>query len=631
MAVPDAEPAHAMTVKLGELLHQASEVKKQTTIDPPLQVSEISANEGPLLGPVVGDKDAHMTVIEKAAKNIFYAIVASTQIDEPSFVHIWNLLDILQHCGDHGQCSPQLVMLLIEELLDSQSIDGCRVVFNFLESRREVLIANNSSNKNLVILRLCNELLRRLSRAEDAVFCGRVYIFLFQSFPLGDKSSVNLRGVFHVENETTFDDYLKPSNQEGDGMQVDTGRTDESAKQESKSEEGTIKSTESEQTVEKKAKTLDTDTLYPIFWSLQNSFSNPIRLFEQKNFKEFQKGLEATLAKFKEVPKVIQAGDSDGKRTLKRKLDEDYDEFASTFNPKYLTSRDLFELELSDLAFQRHILVQALILIDFLFSLTEKSKKKPYYVNAQKALQYSFTLPEQDAEWALGIKNLIANYLQDGPDGKFYYRMVDTVLSRDKNWVTWKMENCQPFTRNRVPIKDFLDAKSGAQTACARKTIAKSDSSSSNLEFLSNTDSEKGLERLKQADRHAVPSGESYVRDVQTMELDLDMVTSEQEKREMGENKASNTWRALRIASKDKLSLFERLDGQDAQRQFTAQLDSKVLERLFQPEPAIEATGEDNAPTAPEGRDAVPQEQHQSAEEQRAGQRSQVTADTAAE
>jgi THO complex subunit 1 len=51
---------------------------------------------------------------------------------------------------------------------------------------------------------------------------------------------------------------------------------------------------------------------------------------------------------------------------------------------------------LSDLAFQRHILVQALILIDFLLSLTERSKKKLYKPNTQKALQYGYTLSETD-------------------------------------------------------------------------------------------------------------------------------------------------------------------------------------------------------------------------------------------
>jgi THO complex subunit 1 len=53
-------------------------------------------------------------------------------------------------------------------------------------------------------------------------------------------------------------------------------------------------------------------------------------------------------------------------------------------------------LQLSDLAFQRHILVQALILIDFLLTLTDKAKNKSFYQNAQKAMQYGFTLREEE-------------------------------------------------------------------------------------------------------------------------------------------------------------------------------------------------------------------------------------------
>lgn len=58
--------------------------------------------------------------------------------------------------------------------------------------------------------------------------------------------------------------------------------------------------------------------------------------------------------------------------------------------------------KLSDLAFQRHILVQGLILIDFLLSLTEKAKKKWTDVektnpkSANKGLLYSFTLSEEN-------------------------------------------------------------------------------------------------------------------------------------------------------------------------------------------------------------------------------------------
>ena len=57
--------------------------------------------------------------------------------------------------------------------------------------------------------------------------------------------------------------------------------------------------------------------------------------------------------------------------------------------------------QLSDLAFQRHILVQALILLDFLLSLSEKSKKKVAGLNVQKAMQYPFTLSEKDVRTRL--------------------------------------------------------------------------------------------------------------------------------------------------------------------------------------------------------------------------------------
>lgn len=203
----------------------------------------------------------------------------------------------------------------------------------------------NSKNKDLVILRLCNELLRRLSRAEDPVFCGRVYIFMFQSFPLGDKSSVNLRGNFHVENVTTFEDFLKESGADDDSMQVDAIEPTVTVNDEAKSEEQTAKLGGSNVRKYEATTTMDIDSLYPVFWSLQHSFSNPPRLFEEDHFKQFQRSLEATLAKFKEVPKVIQAGESDRKKGSREREGDNYDAFANTYNPKYLTSRDLFKLE----------------------------------------------------------------------------------------------------------------------------------------------------------------------------------------------------------------------------------------------------------------------------------------------
>lgn len=265
-----------------------------------------------------------------------------------------------------------MLFWLVEELLDTQTIDGCRIVFDYLDSRRERITARHFKAKNLIILRACNELLRRLSRAEDTVFCGRVFIFLFQSFPLGDRSSVNLRGEYHVENITVFEKLPPRAElQLENGMEVDheeekAGPIQDTAKGEGAVEQASATS-ESPATSSKAVKfdthdkeaqdkPVDMDSLYPVFWSLQESFSTPTRLFDESNLQDFQNGLSSTLAKFKEVQQDLQArGTSklqdDGKRSAKRKRNSQEDELSSSFNPKYLTSRDLFDLEVGTFIF----------------------------------------------------------------------------------------------------------------------------------------------------------------------------------------------------------------------------------------------------------------------------------------
>lgn len=255
---------------------------------------------------------------------------------------MWNLFDILSILSDDGQCDPALLFWLVEELLDSQTISGCRKIFDYLESRRERITAKHFKQKNLVILRSCNELLRRLSRAEDTAFCGRVFIFLFQSFPLGDRSSVNLRGEFHVENIT---DYEQAIPRDASTMDVDSPA-------DTPKETGEAKAIPKGVSFDSKTpgKPMEPSSLYPLFWSLQESFSQPMRLFDSANFSKFKTSLEATIKVFQTIHKDEGSQSSraleNSKRILKRKREEEgQDEAPATFNPKYLTSIDLFELE----------------------------------------------------------------------------------------------------------------------------------------------------------------------------------------------------------------------------------------------------------------------------------------------
>lgn len=433
-----------------------------------------------------------------------------------------------------------------------------------------------------------------MSRAEDTVFCGRVFIFLFQSFPLGDKSSVNLRGEFHTENVTTYDEITKPSAEdededttmtEGNDNSTTDGQTEAISPVENAetgaSSDGTSKIPKvviSEGKDKNSKQDVDLNSLYPMFWSLQAYFSSPTKTFEPERFEKFKIGLEATLSAFKSINTDLenqksQRSSEDARKSTKRKRSGDEAEVGTSFNPKYLTSRDLFDLEISDMAFRRHILVQALILLDFLLSLTPQAKSRQVDLT-NKSVLYGFVLSDSDAKWAVGMRKNIENYLRQGGGGNFYYRMVDTVLSRDKNWARWKAEGCPPIEKPAVTIPEYLSARDHATKAYADKRMRPSPMGSLDLKFLSDSEALANIERLKESDRYSVPPADTFMMSMLDDDMDIDMAQSQDDKDAALRSKHSKTWRILRLSAKTKLAAFDRID------------DGKNLNALFESAPA---------------------------------------------
>ena len=175
---------------------------------------------------------------------------------------------------------------------------------------------------------------------------------------------MNLRGEYHTENVTTFDEHPRAPETTDVAMDVDSnvpsGDTGESstpvADQDAAKQTARVGDAPKTPllvtpgTKENESKSpLDMDTLYPIFWSLQANFSAPTRLFDQQHFASFKDGLEATLSTFRGVQTTLEGrgtskSQEEPRRGNKRKRG-DGTEMASSFNPKYLTNRDLFELE----------------------------------------------------------------------------------------------------------------------------------------------------------------------------------------------------------------------------------------------------------------------------------------------
>lgn len=175
---------------------------------------------------------------------------------------------------------------------------------------------------------------------------------------------MNLRGEYHIENVTVFEN-LPPKAvlKLEDGMEIDQKEERTAIRQDVAEDTAAAAKAVSDapanppkvvkfdaQDESAREKPANMDALYPIFWSLQEYFSTPTRLFDDTNLRRFQTGLSLTLEKFKEVQQDLQARGAsklpdDGKRGVKRKRSGQEDELSSSFNPKYLTSRDLFDLE----------------------------------------------------------------------------------------------------------------------------------------------------------------------------------------------------------------------------------------------------------------------------------------------
>jgi len=167
-----------------------------------------------------------------------------------------------------------------------------------------------------------------------------------------------------VENVTVFEETAANGDPEPEnGMHLDTKEEEpgpEKAAPAVASSEGmqdtiqsltkTVKFDSEESKLQSTESLPDMDTLYSMFWSLQDYFSQPTKLFDDTKLKAFKDGLQATMVKFKDLHQELQARGpaklvDENKRGVKRKRNGQEENISNSFNPRYLTSRDLFKLE----------------------------------------------------------------------------------------------------------------------------------------------------------------------------------------------------------------------------------------------------------------------------------------------
>ncbi|XP_008797925.2 THO complex subunit 1 [Phoenix dactylifera] len=297
------------------------------------------------------------------------------------------LLDIVLYLCERGHVEGGMIFQLLEDLTEMSTMKDCKEVFAYIESKQDILGKQELFGRGkLVMLRTCNQLLRRLSKANDVVFCGRILMFLAHFFPLSERSAVNIKGVFNTSNETKYEKDAPV------GVAVDFN-------------------------------------FYKTFWSLQEHFSNPASTtLAPSKWQKFASNLRVVLDTFEAQP----LGDDNGNVN-------NLEQEEATFSIKYLTSSKLMGLELKDPSFRRHILLQCLILFDYLKAPGKNDKDGPL-----ESMKEEIKTCEERVKKLLEIIP---------PKGKEFLESIEHILEREKNWVWWKRDGCPAFEKQAIEKK----------------------------------------------------------------------------------------------------------------------------------------------------------------------------------
>eukprot|EP00794_Sanderia_malayensis_P005238 gene5238-5899_t len=318
-------------------------------------------------------------------------------------------------CAKNSLCTSSTAVLLLADLAETLTIDRCLQLFSFVEESVPVWTSDLffSTCKNH-LLRMCNDILRRLSKSQNTVFCGRIQLFLARLFPLEEKSALNLMSHFNLENVTIF--------KKKTGPQAEVNNVKDDGNMEA--EEGELPT----------SNPIDFG-LYVKLWSMQDFFSNPSKCYTPVGWRALKMNTTQVLKtlsshKLEHVQRRKKGSDVKENLTITDIIKEDNS--MRQYFPKFLTNENLMDLQLNDSNFRRHILVQCLILFQFLNANTKPNQ----------------TLSDLQQQWLSDTRTKVVNLLTETPpDGDAFVKTVLHILNREENWMNWKNEGCPSFAR----------------------------------------------------------------------------------------------------------------------------------------------------------------------------------------
>lgn len=320
-----------------------------------------------------------------------------------------NFIDFSIESCRQDMVTSTIPVVLLGDVFDATTLDKCETMFNYVERNVSVWKEEYffSSCKNN-LLRMCNDLLRRLSRSQNTVFCGRILLFLAQFFPFSERSGLNIVSEFNLENLTEYDGESKELTDAVDGQDVVKVQIDYN--------------------------------LYCKFWALQDYFRNPNQCYNKVQWKTFSVHAKTVLSAFASFKLEDTRNSASSSRGAQPNVDEPTAMDVETavndsqhFFAKFLTNPKLLSLQLADSNFRRSVLVQFLILFQYLSS-TVKFKAD------------TFVLIPIQADWIKETETQIYKLIEETPPhGRKFAATVKHMLQREELWNSWKNDGCKEF------------------------------------------------------------------------------------------------------------------------------------------------------------------------------------------
>ena len=481
---------------------------------------------------IEGNENDKKSILEQAFRDVLQELLLSPSASSSSkFTDLVLLaissakLDITYHT---------VPFILLSDILDCLTLDVCEEVFGFLEAQVSTWTTPDFySSGKILLLRMCNDLLRRLSYAQNTVFCGRIQLFLARLFPLSEKSALNLMSHFNLENVTTFNKSAGMKTE--DGLGTSTGDPD-------------AMDIDNDDGLEASAP-IDYN-LYQKLWPLQDFFRNPVQCYTSEQWKVLMTNVKDVLQAFSSYKLDDTSGSSkssrkrhDGSAPKRTISTAEYKE--SHYFAKFLTSEKLMNLQLHDSHLRRHILIQLLVLFQYLIG-DVKFKTSAHVVSDAQAL------------WIKDTTEMVYKLLEETPpDGKDFARYIKQVLEREKSWIKWKNDGCPsyekpPLTENKMtpfPAKEHL----GDSVA----TRSKIDMGSTELSRLWNLCPDN-VEACKLKSRVFVPDMAKFLEEP-LEQADPDAMIEPEYK---VVNNPNFTWQALRLFSQSSPHFFQNTTAQ---------------------------------------------------------------------